>query len=196
MKAVRNREEIPDEFFEGRRLCGIDEAGRGPIAGPLTAAAVMFTGPIPPGLNDSKALSETKRKTLFPLIQAASVWAVSWVWPWEIDQYNIHQSTLLAMKRAFLLLKAQKACVIVDGKWVPDLGVPALAMIKADTMVQEVMAASILAKTSRDAWMERYSWIETEYRFEKHKGYPTKEHRDLIRVHGLSSIARKSFSFD
>jgi ribonuclease HII len=177
-------------------LCGIDEAGRGPIAGPVTAAAVMLPRDFPfELLADSKKLSPARRMRAAGVILERAVWGVGWAWPEEIDRLNIHRATLLAMRRAYLDLGTEAERVAVDGLFVPELPCPVAAEVKGDDRIPQIMAASILAKTVRDRWMERYSWIEPQYRFEKHKGYPTEEHRRLIREHGYSRIHRKSFTF-
>ena len=181
-------------------ICGIDEAGRGPLAGPVTAAAVI----LPQGfdtsiLDDSKKLRPAQRKRAASLIlESAAGFGIGWVWPHEIDTINIHYASLLAMKKAFeeltlLFGAAGIEKVLVDGKFTPALSVAAEAIIKGDTFIPAIQAASILAKEARDRWMIRYSWIEGGYGFEKHKGYPTKLHRQLCRELGTSDIHRKSF---
>ena len=176
-------------------VCGIDEAGRGPLAGPVTAAAVILPSDFPFYiLNDSKALSEKKRTYAAGIILEKAVdAALGWVWPGEIDRLNIHYASLLAMKRAFDLLRVLPEKVFVDGKFIPDVPVPAQAIVKGDIKIREIQAASILAKTARDRWMIRYSWLDSRYGFEKHKGYPTKYHREQCIKNGLSVIHRKSF---
>lgn len=181
-------------------ICGIDEAGRGPIAGPVCAAAVVLgDGFDPTPLKDSKKLSHAARSRIAALIlgEAAGT-GVGWAWPEEIDQVNIHHASLLAMQRAFLALIAASPSVcaartLVDGKFIPTLPVPAEAIVKGDAKVPEISAASIIAKVARDRWMIRYSWIEPHWAFETHKGYPTAAHRQLCRLHGLSPIHRQSF---
>ncbi len=176
-------------------VCGIDEAGRGPLAGPVTAAAVILPPDFPfTILDDSKALSEKKRyEVLSAILETAVDTGIGWAWPGEIDKLNIHYATLLAMKRAYMGLQISVEMVYVDGKFVPDIPVPSKAIVKGDMKIREVQAASILAKTARDRWMIRYSWIDGRYGFEKHKGYPTKEHRSRCIEEGLSPIHRKSF---
>lgn len=179
-------------------LCGIDEAGRGPLAGPVTASAVVLNSDFPSDkLADSKTIPEKKRELLTRLILANAVdYAVGWVWPEEIDKYNIHNASLLAMKRAFEGLHCLPEKVLVDGLYVPDIPVNCTAIVDGDALHHEIMAASILAKTARDRWMIRYSWLEPRYGFERHKGYGTAEHRELCRIHGLCPIHRKSFRID
>lgn len=181
-------------------VCGLDEAGRGPLAGPVTAAAVILPEEFPRHLlRDSKKLSPAVREELARLIRReAASYALGWVWPGEIDRINIHRASLLAMKRAFEDLPGQPPLpdkALADGKFPPDLPVPTEAVIKGDDFVPEIQAASILAKTARDRWMIRYSWIEPLWRFDKHKGYPTREHRELCERHGLSPIHRRSFKY-
>jgi ribonuclease HII len=176
-------------------LCGIDEAGRGPLAGPVTAAAVILPDSFPKEiLRDSKKLSAAKREAVLSQILMRGVaFGIGWSWPEEIDRINILQASLLAMRRAFLELPRQPGSVIVDGNRIPDLPVPCEAVVKADNTVPEVMAASIIAKVVRDRWMIRYSWFEPEYGYERHKGYPTREHRETCLRLGPSPIQRLSF---
>ena len=181
---------------ENIKTAGIDEAGRGPLAGPVTAAAVI----LPEGfntdiLNDSKKLSEKKRFTAVRVIMEEAVsYSVGWVWASEIDSINIHNASLLAMKRAADGLDVKADRYLVDGKFTPAINGDVEAIIKGDASVHSIMAASILAKAARDLWMIRYSWIEPRWEFERHKGYPTKRHAELIRLHGYSGIHRRSFN--
>jgi ribonuclease HII len=181
-------------------ICGLDEAGRGPLAGPVCAAAVILPESFPFGLlNDSKKLSESRRnKALSAIYEGAIAYGIGWASPAEIDEINILQASLLAMKRAFFAMEnldpSMEIEAITDGLYVPDIPVKCEAMVKADAKVPAVMAASILAKTARDRVMERYSWIYPEYGYEKHKGYPTKEHYARIAQFGVSPIQRHSFS--
>lgn len=177
-------------------ICGIDEAGRGPLAGPVTAAAVILGVDFPDGrLADSKALRLGERNALRELITSRAVcWAIGWASHREIDLLNIHRATLLAMKRAFGGLSIAPGRVIVDGRFCPELPVPCTAVVHGDRLVPEIQAASILAKTLRDSWMIDYARIEPEYLFERHKGYPTIDHRRRIAAHGPSRIQRMSFS--
>jgi ribonuclease HII len=188
-------------------ICGIDEAGRGPLAGPVCAAAVILGGGFPEEiinggiLNDSKKLSPGGREKARRLIcSGALAWGIGWASAAEIDAINILQASLLAMKRAFEEMASLFQAVsppdlraVVDGLFVPDIPVPAQALVKADGKVPEVMAASILAKTARDRMMLRYSWLYPEYGYEKHKGYPTRAHREAIARYGPSPIQRMSF---
>ena len=177
------------------RVCGIDEAGRGPLAGPVTAAAVVLPPDFPTGiLADSKVLSPSRRESAAAVIrQRAVAWAVGWATSEEIDRVNIHHATLLAMRRAVEGLTVRPSLLLVDGLFVPEAGVPGRAIIRGDATVPEIMAASILAKTARDAWMTEYAKREPGYGFEKHKGYPTREHRAAIARLGPCAIHRRSF---
>lgn len=176
-------------------VCGIDEAGRGPLAGPVTAAAVILPPRFPTGrLDDSKALQPDVREELAPLIRArARAWAVGWAWPAEIDRVNIHHATLLAMLRAFRGLAVTPDLVLVDGRFTPAVDRPCRAEIDGDARFPAIMAASILAKTARDRWMVRYAGIDGRYGFERHFGYATRRHRCRLRRHGPSPIHRRSF---
>jgi ribonuclease HII len=193
-------------------VCGIDEAGRGPLAGPVTAAAVILpeaaqgTGnpahtmdrgtadALFAGLGDSKFLSPEERARIAVLIKDyALAWAVGWSWPEEIDRFNIHRATLMAMKRALAGIHPVPDLVMVDGLFVPECGLKAKAVVRGDQKIKAIMAASILAKTERDMWMVAYATIDSRYGFELHKGYPTKAHRAQVKRHGLSRIHRRSF---
>ncbi|MCL1960091.1 MAG: ribonuclease HII [Spirochaetes bacterium] len=187
-------------------ICGIDEAGRGPLAGPVCAAAVILNDVFPCELlNDSKKLSAAKREELRRLIcENALAWGIGWASHEEIDSINILQASLLAMKRAFnemgkyekfknAGILPENISVIVDGIYIPDIPVSCKAMIKADAKIHEVMAASILAKTARDSLMDEMALLYPQYGYEKHKGYPTKIHRELIKKYGPSPIQRMSF---
>lgn len=179
----------------GILLCGVDEAGRGPLAGPVSAAAVILD-PLHPiaGLNDSKKLSERQRDLLAPLIREhALAWAVAYADVEEIDQLNILQATLLAMQRAVLALKVQPQEVFVDGLYCPQTGIPSQAIVKGDSKVAAISAASILAKTSRDALMLQLHEQYPQYGFAVHKGYPTAAHLAALREHGASPVHRRSF---
>jgi ribonuclease HII len=183
-------------------ICGIDEAGRGPLAGPVYAAAVILSDNFPLDiLNDSKKLTESRRNEARRVIcEQALCWGIGWAAHTEIDSINILQASLLAMKRAFEQMRKklpsplpENFSVIVDGLHSPNLGVTCTPMVKADAKVPEVMASSILAKTARDSHMNEMALLYPQYGYEKHKGYPTKAHRELIRKYGPSPIQRLSF---
>lgn len=176
-------------------ICGIDEAGRGPIAGPVTAAAVILPDDFPREiLDDSKILSPQRRQEAAATIRARSVcWALGWATHEEIDEINILRATLLAMARAVEALEIRPDQLLVDGLYCPACGIPGTAVVRGDATVPEIMAASILAKTARDAWMEEYARKEPAYLFDKHKGYPTAEHRRLVLRLGPSAIQRRTF---
>jgi ribonuclease HII len=177
--------------------CGVDEAGRGPLAGPVAAAAVILPPRFPiEVLGDSKHLSEERRLQARRLIVGTATWAVAFASHLEIDQMNILGATFLAMERALLRLPVSPNEILVDGSVTPHFDsqtATVTAVIRADSTVPEVMAASILAKTSRDWWMRHYAPLEPQYCFAAHKGYPTPAHRSVIRESGPSRIQRRSF---
>lgn len=182
-------------------LCGLDEAGRGPLAGPVCAAAVVLPEDFPfDVLADSKKLSARAREQAMALIYSrALAWGLGWCSSDEIDRINILRASLLAMKRAyeslcFLFPQVRVEKAVADGLYAPDLSIPCEAQVKADSRIVEVMAASILAKTARDRMMDRYGWLYPEYGYEQHKGYPTKMHFDRIARFGPSPIQRKTFA--
>ena len=176
-------------------ICGVDEAGRGPLAGPVSAAAVILDADNPiAGLADSKKLSERQRDQLAPIIhERAIAWAVAYADVGEIDRLNILQATLLAMRRAVLSLPIQPHKVLVDGLYCPHTGIPSQAIVKGDSKVAAISAASILAKTARDALMMELHEQYPDYGFASHKGYPTAAHLAALCQHGVSIIHRKSF---
>lgn len=185
-------------------ICGIDEAGRGPLAGPVFAAAVILPdGFDTTALADSKALTARKREKLAKQIFADCLWGVGSARISEIDAINILQATMLAMKRSFTMLAAHAKLsgvnkgqfrIIVDGNKCPDIP-HCIAVVKADRTVPQVMAASIIAKVSRDMLMDYYAAKFPQYGFDKHKGYCTKAHLEAIYRHGPSPIQRKSFRY-
>lgn len=176
-------------------VCGIDEAGRGPLAGPVYAAAVWLPeGLVIDGLNDSKKLSEKKREALFDVIcENALAYGIGFADEKEIDAINILQATYLAMRRAYNNM--QKVCdyVLVDGNRMPPMPVPGETIVKGDAKSSSIAAASILAKVSRDRVMLEYAKQYPEYQFEKHKGYGTKAHVEALLEHGPSPIHRRTF---
>lgn len=177
-------------------ICGVDEAGRGPLIGSVFAAAVILDPARPiAGLADSKKLSEARREALAPLIrERALAWCIASASAQEIDQLNIFQATMLAMSRAVAGLSVQPAKALIDGNKVPkQLLVPAEAIVKGDAKVQEISAASILAKTARDAEMIVLDAIHPQYGFARHKGYPTAEHLKALAEHGALAEHRRSF---
>lgn len=178
-------------------ICGVDEAGRGPLAGPVYAAAVILGRDFNvEGLRDSKKLSEAKRFFLAEQIKKKALsWAVGVCSASEIDKLNIHQATLLAMQRAINGLHSSSAIkVMVDGLFCPKINFPCEAVVKGDDKIAEISAASIIAKTERDLKMIEIDKIYPAYQFKKHKGYPTKLHIDMIRIEGVCEHHRKSFS--
>ncbi len=177
-------------------LCGVDEAGRGPLAGDVYAAAVILdpNKPMLEGLNDSKKLTEAKRETLFEQIQMASIaYAVATATVEEIETMNILAASMLAMRRAILALSQTPTYVLVDGNRLPNLSLPMETVIKGDAKSASIAAASILAKVSRDRAMRELDKIYPEYGFAKHKGYGTKAHYAAILTHGPCPVHRMSF---
>ncbi len=176
-------------------VCGVDEAGRGPLAGPVCAAAVILSVDNPiAGLADSKRLSELQRERLAPLIrERALAWAVAYADVVEIDRLNILQATLLAMSRAVQALQIRPQQVLVDGLYCPQTGIPSQAIVKGDSKIAAISAASILAKTARDALMLELHKAYPQYGFADHKGYPTAAHLAALSEHGVSTVHRKSF---
>jgi len=181
-----------------QEICGIDEAGRGPLAGPVCAAAVILPPDFPCGmLDDSKAMSPSRRERAYELITDKALdWAVGWATWEEIGRVNILRASLLAMKRAYDALSIEPRIVFVDGNRTPPLGRDAHPLIKGDSLLPSIMAASILAKVARDRLMERLDRIEPEYGFARHKGYPTKAHKEAIKKTGLSLWARPGFNVE
>ncbi|MDY6293662.1 MAG: ribonuclease HII [Bacteroidales bacterium] len=182
---------------EGRVEAGCDEAGRGCLAGPVTAAAVI----LPPDfsnelLNDSKQLTEHQRDTLRPIIEReALAWAVAMVSPQEIDTINILRASLTAMHRALDQLTVRPEHILVDGnRFIPYSNIPFTTIIKGDGKMMSIAAASVLAKTHRDEYMRRIALEYPHYGWEKNKGYPTRDHRAAILAHGISPYHRKSFN--
>lgn len=177
-------------------ICGVDEAGRGPLAGPVVAAAVILDPARPiAGLDDSKKLSADKRGKLAAEIRTKAIaWSVAEATVEEIDRLNILQAALLAMQRAVAGLAVVPAEVLIDGNHCPRLDIPACAIIGGDATVAEISAASILAKTARDAIMLDLHAHYPEYGFAQHMGYATAAHLAALRRHGPSPVHRKSFA--
>jgi ribonuclease HII len=179
----------------GERHCGVDEAGRGPLAGAVFAGCVILDPARPiDGLTDSKKLSARRREELALVIrERALAWSVAFASVEEVDRLNILWASMLAMKRAVQALSLEPTRVLVDGNRCPELPYPAQAIVKGDASVPEISAASILAKVSRDAHMLQLHGQYPEYGFDKHKGYPTRDHIMALRTHGASPVHRRSF---
>jgi len=177
-------------------VAGVDEAGRGPLAGAVFAAAVILDPRRPvPGLGDSKTLPERKRADLEPRIRRRAVaWSVAWASVEEIDRLNILQASLLAMKRAVENLGIAPELVLVDGNATPGIPYPAKAVVRGDSRHAEISAASILAKQARDREMVDLADRYPQYGFERHKGYPTRAHLQALREHGATAVHRRSFA--
>lgn len=177
-------------------VCGVDEAGRGPLAGAVFAAAVILDIERPIlGLADSKKLSEKKRNYLADQIkECALAWAIAKAEAEEIDNINILQASLLAMRRAVEKLALVPSEALIDGLHCPKLSMPCRAIVRGDSSVAEISAASILAKTARDAEMLDLHLVYPQYGFDRHKGYPTALHLEALRSHGASEVHRKSFA--
>ncbi len=176
-------------------LCGVDEAGRGPLAGDVYAAAVVFSDDvIIDGINDSKKLSEKKREALFDEIkEKASAYCIATASVFEIEELNILNAAMLAMKRAVEGLSVTPEIVLIDGNKIPDILPKAVSVVKGDAKSQSVAAASILAKVARDRYMKEMDKKYPEYQFAKHKGYGTKLHYEMVDKYGLCDIHRPSF---
>ena len=176
-------------------VCGIDEAGRGPLAGPVCAAAVILPdGCIIEGVNDSKKLTEKKREQLFDVIKDTAVaYSIATADEKEIDEINILQATYLAMNRAFRGLSVRPDMALVDGNRDPGLCIPTRTIVKGDANSMSIAAASILAKVTRDRFMLEMDKKYPEYQFAKHKGYGTKLHYEMLDKYGASEIHRMSF---
>lgn len=176
-------------------ICGVDEAGRGPLAGPVFAAAVILPeGHIIEGVNDSKKLSEKKRDALYDkIIDECVCYAVGIATEKEIDEINILQATFLAMKRAVEGLEIKPELALVDGNRVPPLDMDVETIVKGDGKSASIAAASIIAKVSRDRYMLELAKQYPQYEFERHKGYPTKLHYEKIKEYGISDVHRISF---
>ncbi len=176
-------------------VCGIDEAGRGPLAGPVFAAAVVL--PVDceiPGLNDSKKLTEKKRDALFEvIIEKAIAYSIASASEKEIDEINILNATYLAMNRAFDGLSVKPDMALIDGNREPGVDAMQKTVVKGDSKSMSIAAASILAKVSRDRYMLEIAKLYPQYEFQKHKGYGTKLHYERIRENGISDVHRKTF---
>ena len=200
---MKKTEEKPDlwkyeheAFAEGFEVvCGVDEAGRGPLAGPVCAAAVI----LPPdcvieGLNDSKKLTDKKRRALFDIITEKAVsYGIAFASHEEIDEINILQATYLAMERAMGQLSKKPDLALIDGNRAKDFSLPVRTIVKGDSLSASIAAASILAKVTRDRYMEEMDEKYPQYGFAIHKGYGTKRHYEAIKAYGLSEIHRRTF---
>ena len=195
--SLPNMWEIEDGCFaEGFPcVCGVDEAGRGPLAGPVCAAAVILPPhAMIPGLNDSKKLSDKKRRELFPLIQQQAIaYGIAFASQEEIDEINILQATFLAMKRALEQLTVTPDLALIDGNRMTDFGLPARTIVKGDSLSANIAAASILAKVTRDDLMVRMGEEYPGYGFEIHKGYGTKAHYAALEKLGPCPVHRMTF---
>lgn len=176
-------------------ICGVDEAGRGPLAGPVCAAAVILPkGHIIDGVNDSKRLTEKKREKLFDVIIDECVsYSIAFATVEEIEELNILNATMLAMQRAVEGLDVKADYAMIDGNRLPPLNIPAECIVKGDANSMSIAAASILAKVARDRLCLKYDELYPKYGFAKHKGYGTKLHREMILKYGPCEIHRKSF---
>ena len=192
-----NMWEIENSHFEKgiRIICGVDEAGRGPLAGPVCAAAVILPPNADiPGLNDSKKLTDKRRRELFPVIkEQALAYGIGLASHEEIDQINILQATYLAMERALAQLSIKPELVLIDGNRAKDFGIPVQTVIKGDSLSASIAAASILAKVTRDDLMTQAAEEYPQYQFDIHKGYGTKAHYQALTDHGPSPIHRMTF---
>lgn len=195
--SVQNMWEIEDSLFDQGIgvICGVDEAGRGPLAGPVYAAAVILPRDLEiPGLTDSKKLSDKKRRELFPIIQEQAVaFGIGVASEKEIDEINILQATFLAMKRALEKLSVRPDLALIDGNRETDFDVPAKTVVKGDSLSASIAAASILAKVSRDDYMMELAQKYPQYGFDIHKGYGTKAHYQALREFGPSEVHRMTF---
>ncbi len=176
-------------------IAGVDEAGRGPLAGPVVSAAVVLPESFDvPGINDSKKLSEKKREALFPVIQAQAIaFGIGMADHEEIDRINILQASLLSMKRAVDALQLTPDYLLIDGKFTINTTIDQCPVIKGDALSLSIAAASILAKVTRDRIMAELDAKYPQYGLKRHKGYPTKAHKEAIRTHGPCPVHRKSF---
>lgn len=192
-----NMWEIEDSFYSDdiRVICGVDEAGRGPLAGPVCAAAVILPEHLElPGLTDSKKLTDKKRRELFPLIQEQAVaYGIGFASEQEIDEINILQATFLAMQRALDQLNVKPDLALIDGNREKDFGLPVKTVVKGDSLSANIAAASILAKVTRDNLMQEMAEQYPRYGFEIHKGYGTKAHYAALREFGVCPIHRMTF---
>ena len=196
MSEINLWESENDQFSQGVQIiCGVDEAGRGPLAGPVCAAAVILPKGLEiPGLNDSKKLTDKRRRELFPIIQEqALAYGIAFASHEEIDEINILQATYLAMERALAQLTETPEYALIDGNRAKDFGLPVKTVVKGDSLSANIAAASVLAKVTRDMLMEEAALEYPGYGFEIHKGYGTRAHYDALRELGASKIHRMTF---
>ena len=193
----QNMWEIEQRYFKNgvNIICGVDEAGRGPLAGPVCAAAVILPPNVEiPGLNDSKKLSDKKRRELYPIIKEKAIaYGIAFADHQEIDQINILQATYLAMERAIDQLSVKPDLALIDGNRAKDFGIPVETVINGDSLSASIAAASVLAKVTRDDVMLQMAEEYPGYDFEIHKGYGTKAHYAALRAQGPSPIHRMTF---
>ncbi len=189
--------ELENEIYDSdiERICGVDEAGRGPLAGPVCAAAVILPrGFVIEGLNDSKKLSEKKRDALFDVIKESAIsYGIAFATVEEIEEFNILSATMLAMNRAIAQLDPKPQLALIDGNRNKEIEINSQCVVKGDSRCADIAAASILAKVTRDRYMLEMAEKYPQYHFEKHKGYGTKLHYEALREHGPSEIHRMSF---
>ena len=176
-------------------ICGVDEAGRGPLAGPVYAAAVILPEHLDiPGLDDSKKLTDKRRRELMPIIKEQAIaYGIGFATEQEIDEINILQATFLAMERAIAQLEGKADFALIDGNREKDFGLPVMTVVKGDSRSANIAAASVLAKVSRDEYMEEMAKQYPEYGFEIHKGYGTKAHYEALRTYGHCPLHRVTF---
>lgn len=195
--AEKNMWQIEDSLYEQGivTVCGVDEAGRGPLAGPVCAAAVILPSHLEiPGLDDSKKLTDKRRRELMPIIkEQALAYGIAFATHEEIDRINILQATFLAMERAIAQLEGRADFALIDGNREKDFGLPVKTVVKGDSLSANIAAASVLAKVTRDDYMDEMAKQYPQYGFEIHKGYGTKAHYEALRTYGHCEIHRLSF---
>ncbi len=193
----KNMWQIEDSYYEQgiTTICGVDEAGRGPLAGPVCAAAVILPPHLEiPGLDDSKKLTDKRRRELVPIIQEKAIaYGIAFATHQEIDEINILQATFLAMQRALDQLNVRPELALIDGNREKDFGLPVKTVVKGDSLSANIAAASVLAKVTRDNWMEEMAGKYPQYGFEVHKGYGTKAHYAALTEFGATDIHRMTF---
>jgi len=193
----KNMWQIEKSYFEKgfAFICGVDEAGRGPLAGPVCAAAVILPAHLEiPGLDDSKKLTDKRRRELMPIIKEQAIaYGIGMAGHEEIDEVNILQATFLAMKRALAQLDGKADLALIDGNRETDFGLPVKTVVKGDSLSANIAAASVLAKVTRDDWMEAIAREYPQYGFEIHKGYGTKAHYAALTAYGPCPIHRMTF---